>query len=137
MVSELEKDIVEVTENWHPEIEKYFISAGVNPKSRYSWCGFMLHYRNTSFGIEGKGGWAASWPAKDVLRTYPQMGDGYAIPRSGGSGMHVGHVHLVKLGYVYVIDGNISNRVLKRKITLDKQGLKFFSYIKKSLDNGD
>ena len=130
--SEFEKNIVEITPNWHPEIEKYFISAGVSPKSAYAWCGYFKHWLNLSVGIPGKGGWAASWISdKRAIKKVPVPSDGFAIRRNGGSGWHVGHISRImkQEGYFVTYEGNINNRLTSGKIFLDFPGIVYFSYI--------
>lgn len=127
---EFSKDIKEIRPNWHPEIEKYFISAGVNPKSGYAWCGYFKHWLNQQVGIPGKGGWAAAWISDNkAIRLTPAPSDGFAIPRTGGSGWHVGHISQVREQYIVTVEGNISDRLISRKITRDRPGIVYFSYI--------
>lgn len=127
---ELAKDIVEIKPNWHPEIEKYFISAKINPKSGYAWCGYFKHYINLSVGIPGRGGWAAAWISdKRAVKNEPVFSDGFAIRRNGGSGWHVGHISEVHPEYLVTIEGNIKDRLLSRKIIRNNIGIVYFSYI--------
>ena len=81
---EYAKNIVEITPNRHPELRKYYASAGINPDGAYAWCGFFLHYCHTSVGIPGKGGWAASWVNdKRTIVQEPKMGYGFGIRKIG------------------------------------------------------
>ena len=131
-VSELHKNIYEIEPNWHPELEKYFTSAGIDGRSGYPWCAFYKHYVNTMVGVPGYGGWAANWiKDRQAIKKTPEVSDGFAIPRTGGSGWHVGHVHLVYKPYIITIEGNIKDRLLSRKILRTKKGLTFFSHINK------
>lgn len=136
-IEELYKDIYEIRPNWHPELEKYFLSANADPNSGYAWCGFFKHYINVTCDVPAFGGWAANWiQDKTAIKEIPEVADGFAIPRTGGSGWHVGCIHLVYSPYIITVEGNISNKLLSRKIFRTKKGLIFFSYINKK-QNGN
>lgn len=132
---EFKKDIYEITPNRHPELKKYYASCGLNPEGAYAWCGCFKHYVNTTNGVPGKGAWAAAWVSNpDVLTDSPKMGYGFGIRRNGGSGWHVGQVRRVfdKEEYFTTFEGNISDKLISRKIFTNKPGIKYFTYTKLS-----